>query len=133
MAGTGTRKGVLAAAAGLLLAAAPAGAQEAPALTPTYKCQANGKVVYTQIPCPGGRQLGASGAKVPERYKTPPQDRAKAARRAQLTPEARQECTALEGRMKEQESALKAKGTEPTIEEETPLVKTRLRFRELKC
>lgn len=132
MAGTGTRKGVLAAAA-WLFAAAPAGAQEAPALTPTYKCQANGKVVYTQIPCPGGRQLGSSGARVAEKYKTPPQDRAKAARRAQLTPEARGECTALEGRMKEQEAALKAKGTEPTIEEETPLVKAKLRFRELKC
>lgn len=133
MAGTGTRVGVLAAAAWLLLAAAPAGAQEAPALTPTYKCHANGRVIYTQIPCAGGRELGPGGAKTPERYKTPPQDRAKAARRAQLTPEARQECTALEGRMKEQEAELKAKGTEPTIQEETPLVKTKLRFRELKC
>lgn len=133
MAGTGTREGVLAAAAWLLLAAAPAGAQEAPALTPTYKCHANGRVVYTQIPCAGGRELGPGGAKTSEKYRTPPQDRAKAARRAQLTPEARQECTALEGRMKQQEAELKAKGAEPTIQEETPLVKTKLRFRELKC
>ena len=133
MAGTGTRNAVLAAAAWLLLAGAPAGAQEAPALTPTYKCQSNGRVVYTQIPCSGGRQLGSAGVKSAEKYKTPPQDRAKAARRAQLTPEARQECTALEGRMKEQEAELKAKGTEPTLQEETPLVKTKLRFRELKC
>jgi hypothetical protein len=134
MAGTGTRSGVWAAAAWLLLAAAPAGAQqEAPALTPTYKCTSKGRVVYTQIPCAGGRELGPAGAKTPERYKTPPQDRAKAARRAQLTPEARKECTALEGKMKQQEAELKAKGPTPTIEEETPLVKTRLRFRELKC
>lgn len=133
MQGREMRGTVLAMAAGLLLAGAPAGAQEAPALTPTYKCSSKGKVVYTQIPCAGGRELGPAGARRADKYKTPPQDRARLARRGQLSPEARRECTALEGTMKEQEAQLKAKGAAPTLQEETPLVKTKLRFRELKC
>jgi len=121
------------AAAWLLLAAAPARAQEEQVTPPTYKCVSKGKVVYTQIPCPGGREISASGAHKTDKYQPPPQDRAKAARRAQLTPEAREECTGLEGRIKEQDAEFKAKGPGATVQDETPLVKSKLRYHELKC
>lgn len=132
MAGQGMCGWVLAAAS-LLVAAPAAGQQEPPPKPPTYKCVSKGRVVYTEIACAGGREVGPAGARRADKYKTPPQDRAKLARRARLTPEARQECTALEGQMKEQEAQLKAKGPAVTIQDETPLVKAKLRFRELKC
>lgn len=126
---------VLAAAAWLLLAGPASGQQPQEALPsqPAYKCVSKGRVVYTQVPCAGGRLVGPAGARRADKYQAPPQDRAKLARRARLAPEARQECTALEGRMREQEAELKAKGPAVTIQDETPLVKARLRFRELKC
>ena len=135
MGATGTR-GIAAACAAwlLLLAGAPVAAEDAaPATPPTYKCVSRGRVVYTQIPCAGGREVRPSGARHADKYKTPPQDRAKLARRGQLSPQARQECESLEGRIREQEAQLKAKGSAPTIQDETPLVKAKLRFRELKC
>jgi hypothetical protein len=128
------------AAAWLLRAAAPTHAQDAgtvappaPVSPPTYKCVSKGKVVYTQVPCAGGQQISASGAHKTDKYVPPPQDRAKAARRAQLTPEVREECTGLEGRIKEQDAEFKAKGPGATVQDETPLVKSRLKFHELKC
>ena len=121
------------AAAWLLLAAAPALAQDEQVTPPTYKCVSKGKVVYSQMPCPGGREISASGAHRTDKYQPPPQDRAKAARRAQLTPQAREECTGLEGRIKEQDAEFKAKGPSATVQDETPLVKSKLRYRELKC
>ncbi|HEY0822328.1 MAG TPA: hypothetical protein VGD76_00965 [Ramlibacter sp.] len=133
MAGQGTRAGMVMAVAWLLLAGPALGQQEPPPRKPAYKCVSKGRVVYTEVACPGGREVGPAGARRTDRYKTPPQDRAKLARRAQLTPEARQECTALEGRMKQQEAELKARGPSVTIQDETPLIKAKLRFRELKC
>lgn len=128
------------AAAWLLLAAVPTHAQDAvtvappaPVTPPTYKCVSKGKVVYTQVPCAGGQQISASGAHKTDKYQPPPQDRAKAARRGQLTPEAREECTGLEGRIKEQDAEFKAKGPGATVQDETPLVKSKLRYHELKC
>jgi hypothetical protein len=121
------------AAAWLLLAAASARAQDEPVTPPTYKCVSKGKVVYTQIPCQGGREISASGAHRTDKYQPPPQDRAKATRRAQLAPEVREECTGLEGRIKEQDAEFKAKGPGATVQDETPLVKSKLRYNELKC
>lgn len=133
MAGTTRWERAGMAAAWLLLAAAPALAQDEQVTPPTYKCGSKGKVVYSQMPCPGGREISASGAHRTDKYQPPPQDRAKAARRAQLTPQAREECTGLEGRIKEQDAEFKAKGPSATVQDETPLVKSKLRYHELKC
>lgn len=116
-------------AATLLLVATQAGAQE----TPTYKCAYKGGVVYTQVPCSGGKELGTPRKRVNVRYETPPQDRATIARRSKLSAEARQECVALDERMPEQERELKAKGDAMTLQDEMPLVFNRKRYRELGC
>jgi hypothetical protein len=122
-----------AAAACLLLAVGAARAEDEKVTPPTYKCTAKGRVVYTEKPCPGGQEISASGAHKTDKYQAPPQDRAKAVRRAQLTPEAREECTGLETRIKEQDAEFKAKGPGATVQDETPLVKSKLRYHELKC
>lgn len=132
MAGTAKRGAMLLGGALWLLAGAPAGAQGNPS-GPTYKCGTRNGVVYTQVPCAGGEVIGAGATRRSDRYARPPQDRALAARRAQLPPEQRQECSELDARMKQQAAALKAKGPEATIQDETPLIKSKLRFRELKC
>jgi hypothetical protein len=117
------------AAAWLLLAALPAQAQN----TPTYKCVSKGRVVYTQVPCAGGRELGAAGPKRTDKHKPPPQDRATIARRARLSPEEKQECRALDARLKQQEGELKAMGASATLQDEMPLVRSKQRYRELHC
>lgn len=130
MSGTAIRWGFV---AGVLLLAhvADASAQGAPA----YKCISRGKVVYTQVPCrAGAKPVGTDGRpRVNVRYESPPQDRAVAARRAPLPPAARQECSALDYRLREQEGELKAKGSTATLQDEMPLVHSKKRFRELKC
>ena len=128
---TGMRRGITVAmgAAALMAVAGLAPAQD----TPTYKCYSRGQVVYSQLPCKGGKEVGSATARKTDKYTPPPQDRAKVARRAQLTPEAREECSALEVRIKEQDAEFKAKGPAATVQDETPLVKSKLRFNELKC
>lgn len=102
---------------------------------PTYKCVAKGRVVYTQIPCSGNsKPLGSNGKpRVNVRYEAPPQDRAVAARRAQLSPAERNECLGLDHRLHEQEMEIKSKGTSATLDDEMPLVRSKKRFRELRC
>jgi hypothetical protein len=112
-----------------LLLAAQVQAQD----TPTYKCASKGRVVYTQIPCPGGRTLGAAGPRRTDKHQAPPQDRATIARRARLSPEEKQECKALDARLKQQEGELKAIGASATLQDEMPLVKSKQRYRELRC
>ena len=137
-AGTTTWRGAMAGSAirwGIALGAlvlAHAGEASAGA---TYKCMQRGKVVYTQIPCAAGaKPLGEDGKpRVNVRYETPPQTRAVIAKRAPLTPEARQECSALDHTLAEQEGALKSKGGAATLDDEMPLVRSKKRFRELKC
>ena len=124
-----TRWTITMAAAWLLLAAAPSQAQD----TPTYKCASKGRVVYTQIPCPGGRMLGAAGPRRSDKHQAPPQDRATIARRARLSAEEKQECKALDARLKQQEGELKAIGASATLQDEMPLVKSKQRYRELRC
>jgi hypothetical protein len=116
------------AAAVLLVAASQAGAQT------TYRCPHKGGVTYSQTPCTGGTVVtDKPSKKAAARYVVPPQDRAKAARRAELTPEARKECSALDKSIPQQEAFVRTRGTAVTPDEERPLVKSRLRFRELRC
>lgn len=113
----------------LLLAALPAAALEAA----TYKCVSRGRVAYTQIPCPGGRQVGPGAHRETDRYRVTSQDRARIARRATLTPQARQQCKVLDVRLREQQAALKARGDAVTLQDEMPLVHSKKEFRELGC
>ena len=99
---------------------------------PMYKCVSQGRGVYQQTQCGDAKPLNSGKPRVNVRYETPSQDRAKAARRAPLTAEARQECSGLDTRMKELEAQFKAKG-EVTPEEEIPLTRSKKRYRELKC
>lgn len=119
----------LAVAACMLAAASCAGAQD----EPTYKCVSHGRVVYTQVPCTGGRELGMARHRETSRWKVPPQDRALIARRARLTPEQRKTCSMLDVRMKEQQAQLKAKGTAATLQDEMPFVHSEKQYRELHC
>ena len=113
----------------VVFAALQAGAQAQG--TAMYKCYAKGGVVYSQVPC--GRPLDQPKPRVNVRYENPSQDRARAARRAPLTADARQECSVLDTRMREQEAGVKAKGAAATIQDEMPLVRSKKRYRELKC
>jgi hypothetical protein len=129
MAGTAIRWGFVLGALALLHV------PQASAQGASYKCIHRGKVVYTQIPCAAGaRPIGDDGRpRVNVRYQSPPQDRAVIARRAPLTAQARQECTMLDHTLREQEADLKARGTGVTLQDEMPLVRSKKRFRELKC
>ena len=116
-------------AAGLL--AAPAQAQS---VANTYKCQdAKGKIVYSEKPCVGGKDLNEAKVKADARKETPPQDRARLANRAKLSPETLQKCDALAGTIKDQEAALKAKAPPLNPEDERPLTQSRKEYREMKC
>lgn len=122
--------------AALLLAAAPlAHAQVEP---PTYKCLARTSagrtsVTYTHVPCAGGSELGAARQRAAQRYKVPPQDRATLARRAPLSAEDKQECRALDARLREQKKELQSLGDGATLQDEMPLVHSQRRYRELHC
>ena len=113
----------------LVSCALPAAAQEA-----AYRCASRGSVTYSQVPCPGGRMVGRHAAHAADdKWKTPPQDRALVARRARLSPEDRQECHVLDGRLREQQHALELQGAAATVHDEMPLVDTKKKFRELGC
>jgi hypothetical protein len=118
------------AAALLLLAGAQAHAQ---ATQTPYRCLSGGRVTYSGTPCPGGREVGAAPARVTDKWRAPPQDRATIARRAQLSDEGRQECRELDAQRAEQEALLKARGASATLQEEMPLVHMKRRARELRC
>jgi hypothetical protein len=118
----------VAVAAALVTCAWPVAAQEA-----AYRCGTRGSVTYSQVPCPGGRVVGQYAAHASDKWKTPPQDRAVLARRAQLSPEDRQECRVLDGRVREQQHALQVQGAAATLQDEMPLVESKKRFRELGC
>ena len=119
------RGAIALALAGLAFAAAPARAPEA-----AFKCGAH---AYSDRPCTGGRQVGPHSARTSDKWKAPPQDRAVIARRATLSPQDRHECGALDVRLREQQAELKAKGQAATLQDEMPLVRTKKKFRELKC
>jgi len=127
MAGSTVRWGSVLVAAALLAAGASHAQDE-----PTYKCVRRGVVTYSQMPC-GGKPIGQAKRRVNVRYETPPQDRAKAARRATLSEAARHECSVLDGSLQAQQEELKAKGDAATLQDEMPLVRAKKRYRELKC
>jgi hypothetical protein len=111
---------------------AMAGASHAQ-VDPAYKCWSRSGVTYTQVPCPGGRQVGATVRASTDKARPVPQDRARIAKRAVLTEEERQECRALDASLVEQETELRAKGDGATLEDEMPLVHSKKRYRELRC
>lgn len=128
MAARAVRWGIALLAVAVLQVPRDAGAQD----TPMYKCHSKGGVLYTHVPC--GKALNNGGKpRVNVRYETPSQDRAKIARRSTLSEEARQECGALDQRMQAQEADLQARGDAATLDDEMPLVRSRKRYRELKC
>jgi hypothetical protein len=131
MPGTAIRWGTVLGAFAALHAMSVAHAQD----TPAYRCGSGQHVTYSQVPCGRAKPVGEPAPKprVNVRYETPSQDRAKIARRAQLTAEARTECSRLDTRLKEQEAELKAMGGSATVHDEMPLVQSKKRFRELKC
>lgn len=108
----------------------PASAQQ----QPIYKCGSRNAPVYTQVPCNGGKQLGAKRAKAAkDPAATPPQDRARLMARAKLPPETREQCNALEGDIKSAEGRIKAEPGSVTEKDEGDLAIRRIRFRELRC
>jgi hypothetical protein len=119
---------MLLAITGLLFGMAQAGADQ-----PAYKCGHKGGVSYTQVPCPGGKLVGATPVRQTDRSKVPPQDRAVLAKRAVLSPQDREECQALDVRLRHEAAAVKAKGGAATLQDEMPLVQSRKQFRELRC
>jgi hypothetical protein len=119
-------------AAGLLVAASQAAAQTP---RPTYKCtDAKGKAVYSQVPCAESPQvLNEPKPKQDARKEKPPQDRARAANRARLTPEELQKCDALAVTIKTQEAELKALPAPVAPEAERPLTQSKKEYREMRC
>ena len=115
---------------GALLVLAALGVSQAFAQAEAYRC---GPHTYSQVPCTGGRAIGITPHRVTDKSKVPPQDRAVAAKRAALSPEERQECRALDVRLREEQRMLRAKGAAATLEDEMPLVGVKKRFRELRC
>ena len=110
----------------LLLATQCANAQA------VYKCGKSG--TYSDRPCSGARAIDPPPPKrVTRRYEVPPQDRAFAVKRAQLTPQDRKECQGLDVTMREQKIILKEKGEAGAPETDSALVKNKLRYHELRC
>ena len=52
---------------------------------------------------------------------------------AELSPEERQECSALDARLANEQAMLKAKGDAATLQDEMPLVRSQKRYRQLHC
>jgi hypothetical protein len=126
------------AAAGWLLVAMHAGAQQKPAegyQRPMFKCKdAKGKVSYSNTQCPDAKQVGEKKpAKPSERHKEVSQDRAKRTQVATRPAAIREECGALEKRMAEEQARLKALPQPATAGDEKDLVNDRIRFKKLKC
>src|SRR5688572_30439808 len=95
-----------------------------------YKC---GKA-YSDRPCSGARAVDPPPPKrVTRRYEVPPQDRAFAVKRAQLTPQDRKECQGLDVTMREQKMVVKEKGEANVPEVDSALVRNKLRYHELRC
>jgi hypothetical protein len=99
----------------------------------TYKCTGRSGVTYTEVPCAGGKEIGATTRRITDKSVAPPQDRATIARRATLSADDRAECVALDARMREQATQLKSLGTGATLQDEMPLVQSKKRYRELGC
>jgi hypothetical protein len=122
------KKVLLGLAAGVLaLAATQAGAQAA------YKCSTRNGVTYSQVPCAGGREVGAPRSHASDRNAVPPQDRAHRVQRASLPPEKREECKALDTKLAAEKAALAKLPQPATPAEEKGLLNAKMRYRKLHC
>lgn len=125
---------VLAVPAIPVLAQAPA---DADYKQPIYRCaDGKGSFTYTHVPCANAKVIGAAAPKQAASRQPVPQDRARLAARAQLSPEDQEQCSALETQIAEQHALHKAKadkGEKVTEAEEGVLVRHRLKYREMKC
>ncbi|AEG93820.1 hypothetical protein [Ramlibacter tataouinensis] len=119
----------LAVAAFLLLGAGPAAAQT----QQVYWCAGRDGPTYTHAPCSGGKALGHKRPVAKERAAPPPQDRARRMNRAQLPPETRAQCSALEKEIRQAEARLKARKGPPPAGAEGDLAIQRVRYREMRC
>lgn len=111
----------------LALAAGQAGAQAA------YKCTTRNGVTYSQVPCPGAREVGAAHAKTSDRNAVPSQDRARRVQRQSLTPEKREECNALDKTLADEKAALDKLPQPPTPAQEKNLLNAKIRYGQLHC
>jgi hypothetical protein len=117
----------LLAASVLALAASQAGAQAA------YKCATRNGVTYSQVPCPGAREVGAPRIKTTDHNATPSQDRAHRVQRASLPPEKQKECKALDATLLEEQATLAKLPQPPTAAEEKGLLNAKMQYRKLHC
>jgi len=117
--------------AGLMLAAAPLA--QAQAERATYKCKIDGKLVYQHAPCDGDVLDNTPKRTPTSRQAPPPQDRAFAARRAELSPEQRKECEGLDVTIPVLEDGVKAQGKTVKPEDERALTEAKKKFREGRC
>jgi len=111
----------------LALAAGQAGAQAA------YKCKTRDGVTYSQVPCPGAREVGASKVSTSDRNAVPSQDRAHRVQRQSLPPEKREECNALDVTLAEEKAALDKLPQPATPADEKKLLNAKMRYRKLHC
>ena len=110
-----------------VLAAMPAGAAAA------YKCSTRNGVIYSDLPCPGGREVGVPRKPASDRHAVPPQDRARRVQRASLPPEKREECAALDVKLAEEQATLDKLPQPATAADEKALLNAKMRYRKLHC
>ncbi len=99
----------------------------------TYKCKIGGKIVYQHTQCDGEVINAKPKRTTTSRNVAPPQDRALAARRAELSPEQRKECEALDVTIPQLEDGVKAQGNNVKPEDERALTEAKKKFREGRC
>jgi hypothetical protein len=110
----------------IVVAAAPVAAQQqGDWQSPVYKCSEHS---YSQAPC--GKPFPHK--RVQKTFDVPPQDRARQMQRAQLPPDVREKCNALEAQIRSEEARLKAKPA-PTQDELGDLSIRRVNYREMRC
>ena len=116
-------------AGAIVLATTQAGAQ------PAYKCSSrNGGVTYSQVPCPGAREVTAPHkVSKTDRNAVPPQERAHRVQRASLPPEKQAQCKELDTTLVEEQQALARLPQPPTPADEKALLNAKMKYRKLHC
>ena len=118
-------KAWIAALCAALWVAGPVQARE-----PVFKCSSKRGVTYSQVQCPGGKELVPTPRRVTRTFPPPPQDRAVLARRAPLSDDAKRECRRLDAWLPQQEQLLR---TAFDAERDRAWVQGKLRYREMGC
>jgi hypothetical protein len=111
----------------LVLAASQAGAQAA------YRCATSKGVTYSQVPCPGAREVAAPRAGKTDRNAVPSQDRAHRVQRASLPPETQKQCKGLDTTLAEEQATLAKLPQPPTPAQEKGLLNAKMQYRKLHC